>query len=141
MGPSLTSGSIICFIFATSKSLMDVSALPVATNLPSGLNLAHLATFLCSDTCRVSCSGKLLDEPFASEINSSSSRNWDRTIHCWHSGSRIEQHRCRHSLYWLTLLYLETRSSSRLGGTSTSNGVIVAEATALAARLRLLSRR
>jgi len=28
---------------------------------------------------------------------------------------------------------LETRSSSRLGGTSTSNGVIVAEATALAA--------
>lgn len=24
---------------------MDVSALPVARNLPSGLNLAHLATF------------------------------------------------------------------------------------------------
>lgn len=52
----------------TSKSLIDVSVLPVATNRPSGLNLAHLATFLCSETCRVSCFGKLLDEPLVSCI-------------------------------------------------------------------------
>jgi hypothetical protein len=29
----------------TSKSFIDVSELPVATNFPSGLNLAHLAIF------------------------------------------------------------------------------------------------
>lgn len=72
-GPSRVSGSIICLTFATykkndhkrnrnnpkmkktksyykkrtgtSKSFIDVSELPVATNFPSELNFAHLATF------------------------------------------------------------------------------------------------